>query len=60
MPEPILESRQNEPGAPDYKAKLDGAADKVKKQQPPEDQSPGIMNKGTEPGVISTTFLGLG
>ncbi|KAL2196308.1 hypothetical protein P885DRAFT_61499 [Corynascus similis CBS 632.67] len=45
MPEPILESRQNGPGAPDYKAKLDGAADQVKKQQPREDQSPGIMNK---------------
>ncbi|KAK4250689.1 hypothetical protein C7999DRAFT_28770 [Corynascus novoguineensis] len=45
MPEPILESRQNEPGAPDYKARLDGAADEAKKQQPREDQNQGIMNK---------------
>ncbi|KAL2167149.1 hypothetical protein VTG60DRAFT_1639 [Thermothelomyces hinnuleus] len=44
MPEPVLEKKGNDSGGLDYKAKLDEAADRVKKQ-PREEQSPGIVAK---------------
>lgn len=47
MPEPVLEKEGNDSGGLNYKAQLDKAADQVKKQLQ-EEQSPGIIAKGTE------------
>ncbi|AEO56845.1 hypothetical protein MYCTH_2302235 [Thermothelomyces thermophilus ATCC 42464] len=44
MPEPVLEKKGNDSGGLDYKAKLDEAADRVKKQAR-EEQSPGTVSK---------------
>jgi hypothetical protein len=45
MSQPVLEKQKNPSGGPDYKAKLDEAADRVK-SPPQEEQSTGIIEKG--------------
>jgi hypothetical protein len=45
MSEPVLEKRSKKPGRPDYKAKLDEAADQ-EKNPPQEQQQGGIVDKG--------------
>lgn len=53
MAEPIVDNNPNPSKGPDYKAKLDEAASRVK-SPPQEDQSSGIIDKGAsslvEPG----------
>ncbi|KAK3296990.1 uncharacterized protein B0H64DRAFT_115206 [Chaetomium fimeti] len=44
MSEPVLEKRSKKPGRPDYKAKLDEAADQ-EKNPPQEQQQGGLVNK---------------
>ncbi|KAK4044774.1 hypothetical protein C8A01DRAFT_42393 [Parachaetomium inaequale] len=44
MSQPVVEKQPNPSGGPDYKAKLDEAADRVK-SPPQEEQSTGILDK---------------
>lgn len=52
MSQPVLEKRSNKSGRPDYKAKLDEAADQEKSSS--QEQSGGIVDKGRSIHISSS------
>ena len=60
MAEPVVDNNPNPSGGPDYKAKLDEAASRVK-SPPQENQGTGIIDKGAyslvEPGCPCCLLL---